>query len=91
MPNDTHILWIKRDARIHDNPALAEAVSRPGRVAALFVFEPAYWRMPEHDGVHFHFLVDGLLELRSRLDAIGIPLIFRTGDAVSVFAGLMAV
>lgn len=84
------LVWIKRDARIHDHTALTAACARGGPVVALFIVEPDYWAQPEHDALHWFVLEDGLVEFRARLDGLGIPLLFRTGDAVEVFAALHA-
>ncbi|TVR02604.1 MAG: hypothetical protein EA398_07725 [Deltaproteobacteria bacterium] len=85
-----HVVWIKRDARIHDHPALTAACAQPGEVAALCVFEPSLWGSPEHDALHLHFVLDGLRELRERLEAIGVPLLLRVGELPEAFADLHA-
>lgn len=85
-----HVVWIKRDARVHDHPALVAACDQPGEVVALHVFEPSFWQAEEHDAQHFHFVVDGLRELGERLDAIGVPLLLRVGELPGVFAELHA-
>jgi deoxyribodipyrimidine photo-lyase len=85
-----HLVWIKRDARVHDHRALHAALEAGGPVAALHVFEPSYWAAPEHDAMHFHFLVDGLLELRQRLQGLGIPLLLRVGEVPTVLGDLHA-
>lgn len=39
MP-DTGVMWFRRDLRIRDLPALADACRRHERVVPLFVFDP---------------------------------------------------
>ena len=46
----TAVLWFRRDLRLHDHPALADALAQADRVAPLFVLDPALitgrWRSP---------------------------------------------
>ena len=36
-------MWVRRDLRLHDNPALVEAC-RDDEVVPLFVIDPALWK-----------------------------------------------
>jgi len=36
----TAVVWYRRDLRVHDLPALAEAAREHDRVLPLFVFDP---------------------------------------------------
>ncbi|HEY2637512.1 MAG TPA: deoxyribodipyrimidine photo-lyase, partial [Solirubrobacteraceae bacterium] len=40
MAPSTAVVWFRRDLRVHDHPALAEAVREFDRVVPLFVFDP---------------------------------------------------
>lgn len=81
------VVWFKRDLRVADHRALAEAASR-GPVLPLYIFEPALWQQPDLSGRHFAFLRESLEELGHQLAQLGQPLVFRTGDAVAVFQAL---
>jgi len=35
----TTVVWFRRDLRLHDHPALAQAVSDGDRIAPLFIFD----------------------------------------------------
>jgi deoxyribodipyrimidine photolyase len=50
-------VWLKRDLRASDHPALAEAVarSRGGGVFAAFLYEPEVLAQPEWDPTHTEF------------------------------------
>ena len=39
---DPIVVWFRRDLRVHDHPALAEAAQRGRRVLPLFVLDPAF-------------------------------------------------
>ncbi len=84
-----HIVWFKRDLRVHDHPALLNALSR-GPVLALYVYEPALLAAPDVAAQHVGFVNECLLELRVSLACVGLPLVVRTGDMPQVLADLHA-
>lgn len=83
-----HVVWFRRDLRIHDHAALAAAVASGAPVLPLYIFEPGLWALPEHSRRQFDFLMDSLTELDAALTERGARLIVRTGDAQDVLADL---
>ncbi len=83
------LVWFKRDLRLADHPALANAC-RSGAIIPLYVFEPDYWRLEDSSGRQFHFLRQSVLDLRGALRARGMDLVVRTGDVVDVLSRLEA-
>lgn len=83
-------MWLKRDLRVADHAALAEAVarSRGGAVFAAFLYEPEVLAQPEWDASHTEFQRECLLDLEPRLARLGIRLITRRGEAVAVLEQL---
>ncbi len=77
------LVWFKRDLRSHDHVPLREAALR-GSVLPLYIVEPEYWQGADTSGRHWQVLCESLLELRETLHQLGLPLIIRTGDAISV-------
>ena len=87
MTNAPTLLWLRRDLRLTDHPALCAAVARGGPVIPVFIRDE---------------LVDGLgtapawrlglgLEVLARaLEGVGSRLILRSGDALAVLQGLIA-
>ncbi len=73
------VLWFRRDLRLHDHPALAEALARADRIAPLFVLDPALitgrWRSPNRTW----FMLASLAELAASLEAAGSVLVVRVG------------
>ncbi len=86
---DTVILWLKRDLRVDDHPALVLAAAR-GAVLPVFIIEPDYWARPEHSGRQWDFIRECLLDLRAELASHGLPLVIRQGRAVDALALLVA-
>lgn len=82
-----HVVWFKRDLRIHDHAPLAEAARR-GTVLPLFIYEPELWEGPDYDPRHWAFARQCLEELDGNLRRLGAPLAVRTGDALEVLRSL---
>lgn len=83
-----HVIWFKRDLRVHDHAALAAAAASGAPVIPLYIFEPGYWGLPEHSRRQFDFVSESLAELDSALTARGAGLVVRTGDAIEVLSAL---
>lgn len=75
----TAVVWFRRDLRLHDHPALADALARADRVAPLFVLDPALitgrWSSPNRTW----FMLATLAELAASLEAVGSVLVVRAG------------
>ena len=83
------VVWLKRDLRAADHPALAHAGGL-GAVVPLYVAEPEMWRLPDASARQWAFVAESLAELRSDLAALGAPLVVRVGDAVEELERLRA-
>lgn len=83
--------WIRRDLRLTDNPALAEALARAGTVVPVFILDPALLNSPNHHAADKRkaFLFGGLRELEADLQARGSRLILRSGRPVDALSALM--
>lgn len=79
------LLWVQSSVRTHDNHALEYAVAEARRLgaplAAVFGLTPDY---PEANARHFQYLLEGLRDLRKRLEARGIPLRVGVGHTPDV-------
>ena len=81
-----HVVWFKRDLRVHDHAPLLAAAASGAPVLPLYIFEPGYWAQPEHSRRQFDFLIDSLRELDAALEARGSRLVVRTGHATDVLS-----
>ncbi|WP_413730755.1 deoxyribodipyrimidine photo-lyase [Sodalis sp. RH22] len=71
----THLVWLRADLRIHDNPALYAACRDPdARVLAVYIATPEQWRLHGMAPRQAAFLLDNLAALRHGLTARGIAL-----------------
>ncbi|WP_310527135.1 deoxyribodipyrimidine photo-lyase [Nocardioides sp.] len=76
------VLWLRRDLRVRDNPALLAALD-DGPVTALFVIDPVIWSGA--GPARRAWLAANVLELAGR-----IPLTIRHGDPADVVSAVAA-
>lgn len=79
------LLWLTRDLRLTDHPALAEA-ARLGRVLAVFVADPADWA--GGSGRQWAFVAESLTGLRAEAALAGLPVALRIGPAAEALPRL---
>lgn len=68
------ILWIRRDLRIHDNPALVAAIEN-GVSIAVFISTPQKWQQHHLAPIKADFIFRHLKQLESELAELGITLL----------------
>ena len=71
------LLWIRRDLRCFDNPALMDAVANGCRYA-LFISTPQQWDLHHEAPIKLDFIRRHLLQLEQQLFEFGIKLIHLT-------------
>src|SRR5689334_7756602 len=81
LPGVTSVLWLRRDLRLRDHPAL-NAAAAAGPVVALFVLDPALLRPA--GGPRVAFLYRSLRALDADLREQGGRLVVRRGEPVEV-------
>ncbi|CAN5646311.1 deoxyribodipyrimidine photo-lyase [soil metagenome] len=77
------VLWLRRDLRLSDHPALHAALADGSRVVPLFVLDPVL--LGPAGGPRVAFMLDCLRELNQDLDG---ALVLRTGNPVDVVPAL---
>ena len=86
----TTVVWFRRDLRIHDHPALVDAITNAHRVVPLFVLDPGLlegrWPSPNRAA----YLLGCLRSLDGQLRGIGGSLVVRIGDPTEVVPRLAA-
>lgn len=81
------LLWLKRDLRLSDHPALCRACDL-GAPVPVYIVEPALWQQSDASGRQYAFLRETLVALRDDLRALGSDLVVRRGAAVDVLEQL---
>ncbi|MEZ5171590.1 MAG: deoxyribodipyrimidine photo-lyase [Acidimicrobiia bacterium] len=77
---DTAIVLFTSDLRVHDHPALREALRRARDLVPLFVLDQAILRSWFATPNRVGFLVEALRDLRDNLRSRGADLVVRRGD-----------
>jgi deoxyribodipyrimidine photo-lyase len=83
----THIWWIRRDIRLHDNQALEAACQGAEQLIPLFVIEPAL--MDSSAPKRRAFLLNALSDLDQHLRALGSRLIVQQGPAQAALRSIV--
>lgn len=73
------LLWLRKDLRIHDNPALFYACQR-GPVTAVYFVTPKLWQAHNLAPIQADFIEANLNTLRQSLAQLGIALIIEEVD-----------
>ena len=81
------LLWLKRDLRVADHPALTLAAGL-GAVLPVYVAEPELWAQPDASARQWEFVAESLTGLRAEMAGLGLTLAVRVGDAVEVLSRL---
>lgn len=81
LPTGCHVVWFKRDLRLHDHAALSAAAAA-GPVLCIYVFEPEIWRQPDTSGRQWHFIQESLVDLNKSLRQRGGTLLCLMGEIV---------
>ena len=83
------ILWLRRDLRLADNPALYHA-AKAGPVVAVYVLDDESPKHHAYGGASRWWLHHSLASLAKSLEAKGSKLILRRGEAVAELTKLAA-
>ena len=59
-----HVVWFKRDLRLHDHAPLV-AAAKHAPVVGLYVYEPEVYGDEEFDAAHLEFINQSLLALEA--------------------------
>lgn len=84
----TAIWWVRRDLRLTDNQALAEALRQAEVVVPVFILDPTLLSSEFVGQTRLAFLIDGLRALDKSLRQVGSQLILRQGDPLEVLSVL---
>jgi deoxyribodipyrimidine photo-lyase len=82
-----HLVWLKRDLRLHDHAPLAEAsrrCSQGGEALAVYVRETDYWATDKASEEQWGFVAECLRDLTERLQAIGCRLLIAEAPSAEI-------
>lgn len=87
MESQLHVVWFKRDLRVHDHAPLASA-AESGPVLPLYVFEPSVWNTHDMSARHRWWVTESVRELRRTLQDLGQPLVVREGEMAKILEAI---
>ena len=79
------IVWFRQDLRLHDNEALAHAISNAEEILPVFIFDPRVFEGTTRFGFHktgphrAKFIIESVRDLRQSLRSLGSDLYVRVG------------
>ena len=84
-----HVVLLRRDLRVDDQPALSRAAAAAaavagGRLLVCYVYDPSLLKHPTVSTAHFYFIDDCLAEVERELASRGSALVLRVGHLVGV-------
>jgi deoxyribodipyrimidine photo-lyase len=85
----TSILWLRRDLRLHDHPALRAARTGADRLVPVFVLDDRLLHGRHASGTRTQFLLECLADLDAELDRRGTRLVVRHGPPERELAALV--
>jgi deoxyribodipyrimidine photo-lyase len=83
------VVWFKRDLRLQDHEALAQACNGSYPILLIFCFEPSLLNSPESDVRHWRFVWQSLQDLNDKLKAVKTQIYVFHAEAITVFKTLM--
>ena len=84
----TALLWLRRDLRLHDHPALRAALDDGGPVVPVFSFDPRLLAGRHGSGPRTQFLLECLADVAASLRRRGSGLVVRHGPPERVLPAL---
>ena len=82
MTKATAVIWVKRDARLTDNPCLVEADRLQLNALPFFCFEPSVLTANDSSDMHVQAQWQAINGLRQSLRQIGSDIVIAYGEAV---------
>ncbi|MBC3758548.1 deoxyribodipyrimidine photo-lyase [Hyunsoonleella sp. SJ7] len=84
-----HVVWLKRDLRLHDNEAIYNALKSGMRILLLYSFEPLLLQDPHYSERHWNFIKESIADLNIELKAYNTKVLAVQSDIIPSFNQLL--
>jgi len=84
-----HIVWLKRDLRLHDNEAIFNALKTGKRVLIFYSFEPILMNDSHYSQRHWDFIKESLVDLNNELATYNSKVLVVQSDIIAVVNQLL--
>lgn len=82
---EIRIVWFKRDIRLEDNEAIANALDGEKRVLFLYVFENLLLQDEHYDERHWNFIKQSIADINERLKSFNTKVLAVQTDIITFF------
>lgn len=86
---EINVVWLKRDLRLQDNEAIANAIKAKKPFLLLYVFEKSLIDDPHYDDRHWNFIKQSLVDINEDLVALDSKILAVTSEVITVFNQLL--
>ncbi|MEM8484932.1 MAG: deoxyribodipyrimidine photo-lyase [Bacteroidota bacterium] len=90
MQHPPILVWLRRDLRLHDNPALFHAAATGRPIVPVFIWSPEEAGAWAPGGAHKWWFHHSLLSFRESLAACGASLVIRSGSSERELNAILA-
>lgn len=84
-----NVVWFKRDLRLQDNEAIANAIAANKPFLLLYVFEKSLIDDPHYDERHWNFIKQSLVDINSDLHKFESKVLCVTSEVITTFNQLL--
>ncbi|GAB1857792.1 deoxyribodipyrimidine photo-lyase [Flavobacteriaceae bacterium MHTCC 0001] len=85
-----HIVWLKRDLRLHDNEAIYKALKTGHRVLLLYSFEPLLINDTHYSERHWNFIKESIVDLNHQLKFYNSKILAVQSDIIPAINQLLS-
>ena len=85
-----HVVWFKRDLRLHDNEAIFNAIASGKRVLFIYSFEPVLLNDPHYSERHWNFIKESLVDLNNQLKPFDSKVLITQSDIIATINQLLS-
>jgi len=85
-----NVVWLKRDLRLNDNEAIANALNSSRRVLLLYVFENSLFDDPHYNERHFNFIRESLVDLNISLSSFNSKILIVQSEVIPAINKLLS-
>lgn len=83
-----HLLWFRRDLRLHDNEIVSLATRNDAPVLPFFIIDPWFYQWADVGRSRVRFLFESLENLNTNLRKLGSQLLLFEGNSVEIIKNL---
>ena len=84
------VVWLKRDLRLEDNEAIANALATGERTLLLYAFENILLKDDHYSDRHWNFIKESIADINTQLEPLDSKVLAIEADIISIINQLMS-